>query len=652
MKPKTIFYPWAALLLLTSHASGQVYTEIFEGGWGQGRESVRPCFTDLDNNGRLDLILGESEGCLHHLEQDSSGSKNFSSISVNFSGINVGTKSAPTFTDLDNDGLLDLIIGRMNGNISRYEQDSVGSTTFSLLSENFNEIDIGSNATPRFIDLDNDGLLDMIVGEEMGTLNHYEQAAISSANFYLKTENFNGIDVGHLSTPCFTDLDDDELIDMLVGEHSGHLHHYEQVSSGSTEFGLISDNFNQIDMGAQTCPIFTDLDNDGLLDLMIGDMAGNLSNYEQEASGSVNFFLISHNILPGIDIGLHSAPSFTDLDNDELWDLIVGENNGTLTHFEQEAVGSPFFSFLTDTLWGIDVGLYSNPIFIDLDNDELLDMIIGDYSGTLSHYEQDAAGSLSFTHITSSFNDISLEDACAPTFTDLNADGLYDMIIGRGDGTLCHYSQDTFGSMSFSLISENFNNIDMYWFAKPSFTHLDDDGFLDMIIGESMGALYHYEQDAIGSSNFNLISESFLGIDSGFFSSPTFVDINGDGLEDLLVGAENGGIRYFQRIDDTSVEQESRDLISFGMISNYPNPFNSSTHIRYNLQKLAKVQITIYNTLGQKVRLLENRYKSAGSHTIQWDGTDEHGRSLSSGLYICRMQADVYSESIKLLLVK
>ena len=173
-----------------------------------------------------------------------------------------------------------------------------------------------------------------------------------------------------------------------------------------------------------------------------------------------------------------------------------------------------------------------------------------------------------------------------------------------------------------------------------------------MIIGESGGALYHYKQAAIGVSTFTLVSENFQGIVSDGYSTPAFADINGDGLEDLIMGTNNGGIRYFQRNDVTSVGQESRDLIPFGMISIYPNPFKSSTHIHYSLQKHVKVQITIYNIHGQKVRVLENSFKSSGSHTIQWDGTDEQNRSQASGSYLCCIQADSYREIFKLLLMK
>lgn len=652
MKPKKTFFFAAIVAIAVSQVSGQTYTEILEGGWGQGRRFIRPCITDLDGNGLLDLLLGENEGGIRHLEQESPGSISFVQRSINFNGIDAGRRASPTFTDLDNDALLDLIIGKHDGTIMHFEQDSAGSISFSLLSESFNEIDIGRYATPRFVDLDNDELLDLIIGAEEGNIIHYEQDTEGSMDFSTVTDNFNGIDVGAISTPCFTDLDDDGLLDMIIGVNVGHLQHYEQNSSGSDQFSLVSENFNEIDVGAQACPVFTDLDDDGLMDLMIGDMSGFLPCYEQDTGGSENVVLISAHTLPGIDIGGHAFPSIIDLKGDGLWDLIIGNNDGTLDHFKQESIGSPSFSFFADTLFGIEVSSFSSPVFIDLDHNGLMDMIVGEFNGNLNHYEQTVAGSFDFTLITDSFNNIELGDETAPAITDLNADGLFDLIVGRGNGTLCHYVQDGIGSTGFSLVSDHFNDIDVGWVAKPSFTSLFDDGLLDMIIGEQGGALFHYKQDSLGSSNFTLISENFNGFVAGGNSSPAFADINRDGIMDLLVGNENGGIRYFRRNEETGVGQESMGRNPLGLISNYPNPFFSYTHIRYTLHEPARVKITICNMLGQQVRLLENSYKSQGDNVIRWDGTDEHGRALAGGFYICRMQTDSFQKSIKILLLK
>jgi hypothetical protein len=108
----------------------------------------------------------------------------------------VGYYSTPHFTDLDGDGLLDMIVGERYGNLYHYEQDSENSTSFTFITNNFNSIDVGTNSTPNFTDLDGDGLLDMIVGGNDGRLYHYEQDSENSISFTLITNIFNSIDVG------------------------------------------------------------------------------------------------------------------------------------------------------------------------------------------------------------------------------------------------------------------------------------------------------------------------------------------------------------------------------------------------------------------------------------------------------------------------
>jgi len=98
--------------------------------------------------------------------------------------------------------------------------------------------------------------------------------------------------------------------------------------------------------------------------------------------------------------------------------------------------------------------------------------------------------------------------------------------------------------------------------------------------------------------------------------------------------------------DDSSLPDK------FELMQNYPNPFNPSTTISYGLPERAEVEFSIYNILGQQVYHELFPSQEAGLHELSWYGTDDFGRSLSSGLYLYRVKAGKYSEIKKMMLVK
>lgn len=654
MKTKILFT--IIMMLVTLEATAQTYTEIKEGGWGQGKANSRPVLIDLDNDGLLDMIIGDNRGILYYYVQDVPNSMNFALISDNLSGIDVGYGSAPYFTDLDNDGLLDLIIGQWSpGSLQVYEQEAIGSINFTLISESFNGINVGEYSSPCITDLDNDGLLDLIVGESVGNLNYYEQDAIGSTIFTLISDSLSGIDVGGDAVPCIIDLDNDGLLDMIVGEAAGNLNHYEQEAVGSIDFTLISDSFNGINVAGRSAPFFTDLDNDGLSDLIIGNVDGYIYHYEQESIASITFNILSESMFKNYDMGFDSAPVLIDLDNDGLLDMIVGERNWNLNHYEQDMIGSTNFILKTNNFNEISVGGYCTPSFVDLDNDGLLDLIIGESGGNLHHFEQDAATSNNFTLITKNFNGINVGARSDPCFADLDNDGLLDLIIGEGDGKLYHYEQDATGSETFIFITDSLSGIDVGNRASPRVLDLDNNGLLDLMIGLSTGIIRHYEQDATGSTTFTLKSDRFGNIDVGDRAKPAFVDLNGDDLIDVFVGELFGGIYYFQQDENVGVfEDPELNLCPSNLIlyQNYPNPFNPSTAISYNLTKSTNVTLKIYNIQGQEIKTLVNDFQTAGMKSVVWDGLDNSGQKVTSGVYIYQIESGNFSLAKKMILVR
>jgi len=90
----------------------------------------------------------------------------------------------------------------------------------------------------------------------------------------------------------------------------------------------------------------------------------------------------------------------------------------------------------------------------------------------------------------------------------------------------------------------------------------------------------------------------------------------------------------------------------FVLRQNYPNPFNHACNIEYALSTDCRVTLTVYNILGQKVRVLVDEYQSAGHKSVTWDGKDDQGQDATSGVYFYRIQAGDFAEAKKMLLLK
>ena len=94
------------------------------------------------------------------------------------------------------------------------------------------------------------------------------------------------------------------------------------------------------------------------------------------------------------------------------------------------------------------------------------------------------------------------------------------------------------------------------------------------------------------------------------------------------------------------------DLESAVLLPNYPNPFNPATTIRYGLVSSGYVRLMIYNTLGQQVRLLVDQPQAMGIYTVMWDGRNQSGHSVASGIYLAHLRAGDFRLTQKLLLLR
>ena len=90
----------------------------------------------------------------------------------------------------------------------------------------------------------------------------------------------------------------------------------------------------------------------------------------------------------------------------------------------------------------------------------------------------------------------------------------------------------------------------------------------------------------------------------------------------------------------------------FQLTQNFPNPFNPTTTISLALPYVCHVILNIYNISGQRVKTLVDEVRPAGNYSIVWDGTNDAGNRVTSGLYIYRIETDGFSQSKKLMLMK
>jgi hypothetical protein len=103
----------------------------------------------------------------------------------------------------------------------------------------------------------------------------------------------------------------------------------------------------------------------------------------------------------------------------------------------------------------------------------------------------------------------------------------------------------------------------------------------------------------------------------------------------------------------TSIAAEPALPTEFSLAQNYPNPFNPSTKIQYALPKPTEVRLTIFNAFGQKVRtLIDGEKKEPGTFAVEWDGRNDAGQSVATGVYFYKLTTKDYVRTLKMLLVK
>ena len=107
-----------------------------------------------------------------------------------------------------------------------------------------------------------------------------------------------------------------------------------------------------------------------------------------------------------------------------------------------------------------------------------------------------------------------------------------------------------------------------------------------------------------------------------------------------------------QNITDVPNVNDPRLVKTFALNQNYPNPFNPETKITFQFPQASQVTLRIFNILGKEIKTLVNEQYQAGKHTVNWDGKDNLGNVVSSGIYFYQLRAGNFTQAKKMILLR
>ena len=368
-----------------------------------------PALIDVEGDGDLDVVAGAAGGTLLLFENTGratspaflarTGAANPLSWSVSTSNL------TPTLADLDGDGDPDALAGSSGGNFFCLESFVARAPGPALqltgLANPLGAFDVGALSAPAFADLDADGDLDAIAGEDLGAIRHFENTGtLRTPAFAARTGAANpldGRDVGDGAQPVVGDLDGDGDGDVLAGRSAGDFDYFANTGDAVTPLFAagVANPFGLASVGStDSAPVFADLDRDGDLDLVVGRYYGGLAYLENTGDATAPAFAErtgAANPFDGLDVAYYARPALADFDRDGDLDLVSGTEAGRLRYFQN--VGSataPSFARgfgAANPLDGEDVGDRAAPAAADLDGDGDSDLVTGSLAGTFAvHY--------------------------------------------------------------------------------------------------------------------------------------------------------------------------------------------------------------------------------------------------------------------------